>query len=118
MDLQLAGKKVVISGATRGIGLAIAKAFAKEGRDVAICARDSAGVTDAVAALKQSNVNAAGEARRLDNAQVPANMKALIGTGPDALDWVREAVEHVGKRGQCATDRRLTSASSSNAVIA
>jgi 3-oxoacyl-[acyl-carrier protein] reductase len=39
MDLGLKGKKVIVTGASRGIGLSIADTFAKEGADVSICAR-------------------------------------------------------------------------------
>jgi 3-oxoacyl-[acyl-carrier protein] reductase len=39
MDLGLAGKNVVITGASRGIGRATALQFASEGANVAICAR-------------------------------------------------------------------------------
>ena len=39
MDLGLAGKGVVITGGSRGIGRATALAFAGEGANVAICAR-------------------------------------------------------------------------------
>ena len=39
MDLHLAGKKVILTGASKGIGLAIANEFAKEGASVSICAR-------------------------------------------------------------------------------
>ena len=39
MDLHLAGKKVIVTGASKGIGLAIANEFAKEGASVSICAR-------------------------------------------------------------------------------
>ena len=39
MDLGLAGKNVVVTGASRGIGRATALQFAKEGANVAICAR-------------------------------------------------------------------------------
>lgn len=39
MDLGLAGKKVIVSAATRGVGRAIAEKFLDEGATVAICGR-------------------------------------------------------------------------------
>ena len=42
MDLKLEGKKAVVTGGTRGIGLAIARRLALEGCGVGICARDGA----------------------------------------------------------------------------
>ena len=39
IDLQLAGRSVIVTGASRGIGLAIAEAFAAEGAHLTICAR-------------------------------------------------------------------------------
>lgn len=39
MDLGLKGRKVIVTGGSRGIGRATALTFAEEGADVAICAR-------------------------------------------------------------------------------
>jgi NAD(P)-dependent dehydrogenase (short-subunit alcohol dehydrogenase family) len=48
---SLAGKAALVTGASRGIGLAIAEALVSRGVDVAITARDAAGVDAAAAAL-------------------------------------------------------------------
>ncbi len=40
MHIDLSDKRVIVTGASRGIGLAIASAFAREGARVAICARN------------------------------------------------------------------------------
>jgi 3-oxoacyl-[acyl-carrier protein] reductase len=39
MDLGLKGKCALITGASKGLGRAIAEEFANEGADVSICAR-------------------------------------------------------------------------------
>src|SRR5689334_13375474 len=44
MTLALEGKRAVITGAGRGIGRAIALAFAQAGADVALVARTAAGI--------------------------------------------------------------------------
>lgn len=51
MDLGLAGKKAIVSGASRGIGRAIAQVLADEGVSLAICARGAEQLDVAAAEL-------------------------------------------------------------------
>jgi 3-oxoacyl-[acyl-carrier protein] reductase len=51
MDLGLAGRSVLVTGATQGIGRAIAFALAAEGARVGICARSAEAVAATVAEL-------------------------------------------------------------------
>lgn len=51
MDLGLEGKKVAITGGSRGIGRSIVTRLLEEGASVAFCARGQEGVDDALAAL-------------------------------------------------------------------
>ncbi|BAM88333.1 putative 3-ketoacyl-CoA reductase [Bradyrhizobium oligotrophicum S58] len=61
MDLGLAGKSVLVTGGSKGIGLAIAELFAAEGANVAICARDAEAVGKAVTKLTAKGVKAWGQ---------------------------------------------------------
>jgi 3-oxoacyl-[acyl-carrier protein] reductase len=54
MNIDLSGKRVIVTGASRGIGRAIAQAFAAEGARVAICARTEETVIAAGKALQAS----------------------------------------------------------------
>jgi NAD(P)-dependent dehydrogenase (short-subunit alcohol dehydrogenase family) len=51
MDLQLTGKRALVTGGSKGIGKAIARALALEGVDVVIAARTQADLDEAAAEL-------------------------------------------------------------------
>lgn len=79
MDLQLKGKKAIVTGATRGIGRALAETLATEGADVAICARNNDEIQDAVASLSARGVKAVGGV-------------VDIADGMELRQWIADAV--------------------------
>lgn len=55
MDLQLQGKKALISAASSGLGLATAIALAKEGVNLVICGRNAETINQAVTEIKNQS---------------------------------------------------------------
>src|SRR5213080_1085206 len=57
MDLQLQGKRALVTGSTAGIGLAIARGLAREGAGVIINGRSAKRVDQSLAALNKAGVS-------------------------------------------------------------
>ncbi len=82
MQIELSGKKAVVSGSTAGIGYAIAKGLARAGADIVINGRDERRVADAVARLE-------GEAR----AALIRGVAADLGTAQGLQDFTTQVPE-------------------------
>ncbi|HEX4980902.1 MAG TPA: SDR family NAD(P)-dependent oxidoreductase [Ilumatobacteraceae bacterium] len=83
MDLGLQGLNAIVTGATRGIGRAIADTLADEGANVAICSRHADDVAATVTELEAKGVRATG--RAVD-----------VGDGPALQEWVRDVAGELG----------------------
>src|SRR2546430_6132760 len=81
MDLGLAGRTAVVTGASRGIGLAITRALAAHGAHVVAGARRSSAELDQLA--KEGSVRVLEV--DLTDPDAPARLVALAGAGPDIL---------------------------------
>ena len=82
MDLQLKGKKVLVTGSTAGIGFASARAFSAEGASVIINGRTQERVDNAIREIRKSQPSAdlSGVASDVSNA---AGCAKLIQAVPD-----------------------------------
>lgn len=82
MDLGLKGLRAVVTGASRGIGLAITETLLKEGVEVSICGRDAGSLDNARERLRDLGTLHTGIADMADLDSVTA--------------WVDESAEKMG----------------------
>jgi 3-oxoacyl-[acyl-carrier protein] reductase len=75
MDLGLRSKRVLITGGSRGIGLAVARALAAEGAAVGLVARDASSLAEAAGKLRESGATVATAAA--DVTDTPALHRAV-----------------------------------------
>jgi len=71
-DFQLGGRRALVTGANRGLGLAIARGLAAAGADVVLGVRDSASAEDPVASIRAEGGSASSlelDVTRLDDAR-------------------------------------------------
>jgi NAD(P)-dependent dehydrogenase (short-subunit alcohol dehydrogenase family) len=97
MDLQLTGKRALVTGGTRGIGRAIAKALLEEGAEVVVSGRDAQAAEAATQALAQETggkvLSALADTRRDDE------VEALIAFAVEQLGGLDIVVNNAAKPG-------------------
>jgi len=102
MDLGLKEKVVLVTGASKGLGKAIAEEFAREGAHVSICARGKADLEKTAAELRVQGVKVvatSGDVTRNDDVQRVINetiknlgrIDVLVNNAGDA--WIGRNVE-------------------------
>lgn len=94
MDLGLAGRVVLVTGGTRGIGRAIALMCAQEGARVAICARGAGALPGVVAELLAAGARDA--LGRTVDVTADAGLEAWVAEAAVRWDGVHAAVANVG----------------------
>ena len=92
MDLQLMGKKALVTGGTRGIGRAIAETLTDEGCDIAICARNAEMVDEAVEGFASKGVSAFGQALDVSDGDA---LKSWVEASATALGGIDILVPNV-----------------------
>lgn len=82
MDLQLSGKRALVTGSTAGIGLAIAQTLAGEGATVIVNGRSDRRVEAAMAAIREAHPKAAMEPLAADLGS-PEGLERALQRYPD-----------------------------------
>lgn len=83
MDLQLSGRRALVTGGTRGIGRAIVAGLAEEGVAVGFCARDAA----EIAATEQAHGAGPGAV---------TGSVVDVADGPALTQWVADSADRLG----------------------
>ena len=92
MDLQLTGRRALVTGGTRGIGRAVVETFLAEGAAVAFCARNPAEVEATTAELSRDGATVVGTVLDVADAE---GMSAWVAASAQLLGGIDIVVSNV-----------------------
>jgi 3-oxoacyl-[acyl-carrier protein] reductase len=95
MDLGLSGKTALVTGGSRGIGRAIAHAFANEGANVAICARGEAALSQTADELRAKGARVVAATA---DVQARADVERFVAQTAETLGRIDILVNNIGGR--------------------
>ena len=93
MELGLAGKKAIVTGASKGLGRAIAEELAREGADVAVCARHRDELEAAAAEFRRSGRKVYAQAADVTD---PKQVEQFVARSAEALGAIDILVNNAG----------------------
>jgi 3-oxoacyl-[acyl-carrier protein] reductase len=94
MDLGLSGKKAIVTGATKGLGRAIAEELAREGADLAICARHQDELEHAAEELRAFGTNVHAQ---VADVTAPDQIEAFVTAAAERLGAIDILVNNAGR---------------------
>jgi 3-oxoacyl-[acyl-carrier protein] reductase len=89
VDLGLTGRRAIVTGGSKGIGLAVAAELIAEGASVAICSRDEAELAAAAESI--------GAVHRVADVTDPASVRSFVDFAASALGGVDILVNNAGR---------------------
>ncbi|MHB8643310.1 MAG: SDR family oxidoreductase [Gaiellaceae bacterium] len=94
MELGIAGRRAIVTGGSKGLGLAIAEELAREGVHVAICARDEEETWAAGEALREHGTTVFASRADVTDAD---DVRAFVGASAEALGGIDFLVNNAGR---------------------
>jgi 3-oxoacyl-[acyl-carrier protein] reductase len=96
MDLGLAGKVAVVTGSSRGLGLAAAHALIGEGANVVVCARGADALKQATESLRKAAAGGGRPAMAVADVSTEAGVKSVVETALSEFGGIDVLVNNVG----------------------